>query len=193
MQINPKKMGKFTVKRTPPININQNDSFLFKSEMVRTFKSPKVFFKKNVYIKESKLIKFKHFRYFSNHWRMSNFWIKHKIKFFLEDFLNFLNNFKKKILIIIIEKASWVLDQKSWKYMHFYSDALQRIELIKDYLEEFPIIVSSNYQNYKYTIDTLDILSIPYIIIDKNKLHLIKNLLITSHVAPAGNYNEKNY
>ena len=44
MQINPKKMGKFTVKRTPPININQNDSFLFKSEMVRTFKSPKVFF-----------------------------------------------------------------------------------------------------------------------------------------------------
>tara|TARA_A100001011_G_scaffold355585_1_gene398902 strand:- start:457 stop:1506 length:1050 start_codon:yes stop_codon:yes gene_type:complete len=192
MQINAKKIGKVTVKRTPPANLHQNDSFLFEGEMVKTFKSPKVFLKKNVYVKKSKLIKFKHFRYLSNHWRMSNFWIKHKIKFFLEDLLSFLKSLNKKNNDIeIIEKASWVLDQKSWKYMHFYSDVLQRIELIKDFLEEFPIIVSNNYPNYKYTIDTLDILSIPYKIIDKDKLHLIKNLLIASHVAPAGNYNEK--
>ena len=190
MDFKNKKFKKFTVSRTPPKNLQNEDIFLFETELKRTFKSPKVFIKKNIYIDNSKLKKYKYFRSYSNHWRMSNFWLKHKIKFFIEDFLLFIANLRNaKKDIKVIEKASWVLDQKSWKYMHFYSDALQRIELISNYLDEYPIVISSNYSNYKYTVDTLDILKIPYIVINKDKLYRVKELLISSHVAPAGNYN----
>ena len=190
MDFKNKKFKKFTVSRTLPKNLQNEDIFLFETELKRTFKSPKVFIKKNIYIDNSKLKKYKYFRSYSNHWRMSNFWLKHKIKFFIEDFLLFIANLRNaKKDIKVIEKASWVLDQKSWKYMHFYSDALQRIELISNYLDEYPIVISSNYSNYKYTVDTLDILKIPYIVINKDKLYRVKELLITSHVAPAGNYN----
>ena len=97
----------------------------------------------------------------------------------------------EKFTTEIIDKASWVTDQKSWKYMHWFSDALQRIELLDNYLEEYPIIISNNYLNYPYTKNTLDLMNIPYIVLDREKTYLVKELLFSSHVAPAGNYNEE--
>ncbi len=192
MVLSDKKIGNFTVVRKKPINLDINDSALFEFEYQRTFKSPKIYLKKNIYVNEAKLKKFKFFRIHSNHWRMSNFWVRYKIKFFLEDLKIFINNlFKFKKEIIEIEKAAWVTDQKSWKYMHWFSDALQRIELIKKDLNEYPILIDDYYLNFDYTIDILKILEIPYIVLERKKLYRVKKLLIASHVAPAGNYNEE--
>ena len=171
-----------------PVNINKQDHKLFIHEEYKKIKKSRYFIKKNLYTHQSKIKRYKYFNCYSNYWRMSNFWIRHKVKFFLDDILSFIFKDLKDKEIIHIEKGSWVIDQKSWKYMHWFSDALQRIELISHKIEEYPVLLTNNYFNFHYIKSSLDILDIPYIEIDREKTYKIKSLLITSHVAPAGNY-----
>jgi len=183
------KESKYEIERTKPVNLNSEDSFLFENEYKRTFNVQNIIFKKNVYVYNSRLFKFKYINFYSNHWRMTNFWISQKIQLFLNNIKNLF--FEKKILEIeIISKASWVLDQKSWKYMHWFSDVLQRIDRVENNLKEYPVLIFKDYLNYEYISETLNKLNFPFIVIDKNKKYLIKNLLISPHPAPSGNYIE---
>ena len=146
--------------------------------------------KKNVYVHQQKLWKYKYFNAFSNHWRMSNFWIRHKINLFIKNLANALT-LKNDIIYEVIPKASWVIDQKSWKYMHWFSDALQRIEFIEEFLNDYPVILFKHYENFEYIEYTLKKLEIPFLLLDREKYYLVDELLISTHVAPSGNYNEK--
>lgn len=184
-----KKSSSYTVVRTLPQNIKNKDLKNFQHELKREFSSPKILFKKKVYVHQQKLWKYKYFNAFSNHWRMSNFWFRHKITLFFKNLLNAL--IKKNISYEIIPKASWVIDQKSWKYMHWFSDALQRIEAIDQFIKDYPIILFNHYENYDYIKYTLQKLKIPFLLLDREKYYLISELLISSHVAPSGNYNEE--
>ncbi len=184
------KKNHFTSVRNLPKNIKAEDKFLFEHELNRRFEGSKIFFVKKIYIHKTKLSKFKYFQVYSAHWRMHKYLLKYKVRFFLNNFLSFIKKELKDEEVISINKASWVIDQKSYKYMHWFSDSLQRIEQIKKYLQEYPIIIEDRYENYKYVLETLEILNIPYIVCERTKIYKVKDLLISSHSAPAGNYNE---
>ena len=184
------KPSSYVVERTPPQNIKKKDLANFQHELKRKFSSPKILMKKNVYVHQQKLWKYKYFNAFSNHWRMSNFWIRHKINLFIKNLITALN-FENDIKYEVIPKASWVIDQKSWKYMHWFSDALQRIEFIEEFLNDYPVILFKHYENFEYIEYTLKKLEIPFLLLDREKYYLVDELLISTHVAPSGNYNEK--
>ena len=185
------KKNYFIAIRNLPKNYKPEDKFLFEHELKRKFDGSKIFFIKNIYIYKTKLNKFKYFQVHSAHWRMHKYLLKYKVRFFLNNFLSFIKKELKDEEVILINKASWVIDQKSYKYMHWFSDSLQRIEQIKKYLKEYPIIIEDRYENYKYIQETLKILNIPYIVCKRTKIYKVKDLLISSHSAPAGNYNKE--
>ena len=168
-----KKSESFIETRHLPANYDKNDIKLFDHELKRKFPPIKIFSTKNIYVHQEKMKKLKFIRFHSNFWRMSNFWLRHKFKFFLEDIYSFAKNATKgNENIEIIEKGLWVTDQKSWKYMHWFCDVLQRIEFSKHYLNQYPVILSSNYLNYHYIVSTLEILKIPYKIVEREKKYL---------------------
>jgi len=184
------KSSSYFVERTLPQNIKDKDFKNFQHELKREFSLPKILIKKNVYVHQQKLWKYQYFNAFSNHWRMSNFWLRHKITLFFKNLINALI-FRNNISYEVIPKASWVVDQKSWKYMHWFSDVLQRIEAIDQSLKDYPIILFNHYEDYEYIKYTLQKLKIPFILLDRKKHYLVNELLISTHVAPSGNYNEE--
>ena len=70
------KTGKFELTRKKPNNLKNTQYKNFEHELYRKFSSPKIFTRKNIYVHQQKLWKFKYFNAYSNHWRMSNFWYK---------------------------------------------------------------------------------------------------------------------
>ena len=183
------KSKSFIERRNLPINYNKEDKNLFHHELKKKFPSIKIYSTRNIYVHQEKMKIYKFIRFHSNFWRMSNFWLRHKFKFFIEDIKLFLKSNKTNMEDIeVIERGIWVTDQKSWKYMHWFCDALQRIEFSNEYLNEYPVILSSNYLNYHYIVSTLKLLEIPFKIVEREKKYLVKDLIITSHIAPAGNF-----
>lgn len=183
------KTGKFELTRKKPNNLKSTQYENFEHELFRKFSSPKIFTRKNIYVHQQKLWKFKYFNAYSDHWRMSNFWYKHKLSLFYRNLMNAALN-RDEIKYDIISKASWVVDQKSWKYMHWFSDAMQRIQHLEKFLNEYPVIIFRHYENYEYIKYTLKRLEIPHIVLERENYYLVKELLISSHVAPSGNYHE---
>ncbi len=189
MKINLFNNSSYISRRNKPINLEKKDEKLFIHEFKKKIPKSRLKVKKNIYIKESRLKKFKYFRFNYSSWRMSDFDFKWKIKFFIEDFNSFIKS-ENNENIVTLEKGTWVIDQKSWKYFHWLTDCLQRILFAESNTNKFPILLSSNYFEYEYIKECLEILKIPYVKIDKNKTYKVNDLIIAEHVAPSGNYNK---
>ena len=78
----------YTSKRTLPENLNLDDLSLFEHEFEKKIRTPEIKFKRNIYIENNQLKKYKFFRIMPHHWRMNK---QKKIiifKWLLSDFLN---------------------------------------------------------------------------------------------------------
>ena len=177
----------YVSKRKKPLNLFDEDKKLFESEFSREI--PETFYKvyKNITLEENKL-----FRYGS---------IALDPKFYKMDTSNW-NSFKVSLKQLfknspftdlnIIDKGSWVIDDKSQNYFHWMTDVLSRIKLIpNNELNEYPILVPKEFLLESFISETLELLNIPYKTYDIDKKVKINHLLVTSHAAPAGNYNNQ--
>jgi capsular polysaccharide biosynthesis protein len=183
------KMKTYTSSRKMPKILSENDKKLFAHEIRKEIKIPRILLRNNLYTKEQKLYIFKFFRYHYSQWRMSDFSIKFKIKFLIEDFKNYVKKDAGSIKEIIFD-ATWVIDQKSWKYFHWLTDTLQRYYLSEKNHLQRPIIITNNFLKYDYVVETLKILNIPHIVTERKSIYKIKHLTIPEHVAPSGNYDK---
>jgi len=185
--------SKIRVERNKPQNLTSNDDYLFVNEFIRKFKRPYYRKVQNINLINGKLRKYNYIRVHNSHWRMSKYKLKHLIKFFMQDIYDLVDNILSQqsdynYEKVVIEKASWVLDQKSWKYFHWFCDVSQRIELINDFLDDYPIIITDDLLNFEYVNSILESNKIPYIVANKDTNYFIKNLLLTSHVFDSGNF-----
>jgi len=183
------KTKKIISKRNPPINISEKDTNLFKHEYKKLIPPSRVKKKYNVYISNFQLKKFKHFRYLIKQWRMNPVTNKEKMNFLLRDFYSFFTS-KKKSEIIVISKSSWVIDSRSHQYFHWFTDAMQRIQTLGSLHEEYPILLTSNFNGVEYIKKSLNLLNINFIELEENKEYLIEQLIMAERVSPAGNYNK---
>ncbi len=187
---------KFNVTRNLPKNFKKVDADVFNHELNRTFNSILINKKKNVFINDNKFYLFRYFQFGSRFWRMVEFNRKQKFKVFIKN-LYFLT--KKKLIneeIIPLKEASWVINEKSHNYFHWYCDVFQRIEYListnhskKKKIK--PILLTENYINKHYVQTLLKDFDIPHIYLEKNKIYKIKELDITTHAAPSGNYDPR--
>ena len=164
---------------------------MFEHEFKRKIDAPYYFFKKNLYINNLTIKKFKYFRIYTKHWRMNPITLKDKLIRFVEDIKVLFSNLNANKEIIFVDKATWVTDTRSNQFFHWLTDSLQRIEMVKKELGNYPIIIHDNYLKDGFIKESLEILEIPFIIFERNKFYKVKNLLITSHVGTAGNYHNE--
>ncbi len=180
-------LKKVTQIRNKPLNISQEDEKLFSHEYKKILKKTKVKLLKNVYIDQSKLKKYKYFRFHVKQWRMNPLSFKEKIIFFIKDLVNFFGQKGNKD-IYIIPKATWVVDSRTYQYFHWFTDGLQRIEVSKEQNQNYPVILLPGFDKFNYITDSLEILGIKYLVLEKNKTYLVKNLILSERVSPAGNF-----
>ena len=177
-------MSKYKIKRKLPENLNNEDLFMFEHEFERSFQKIKLINKKNIYINKFQFFKGNKFLFGSKYWNMNEYKFKRKLKTIVKNL--FLKNNHSKIEII--KNASWIANEKSHNYFHWFGDALQRVEFLIE--KKYPelILLSKNYENKEYVTEILDGLNLNYIFLDDNKTYLVENLDITTHAAVSGNF-----
>jgi len=169
-------------ERKLPVNIKSDDIHLFAHEQKKYIPKPKIKYKKNALVVNNTIIGIKYPRlYFKD-----TFFENPGFKKIIKDTLKNLIRNKKKITVI--QKASWILDNKSSVYFHFICDALTRAIFIDDYTKNYPVLLTKDFIDRSYVHDILKFMEIPYIQMEDN-YYYVKELLITSHTAPSGNYN----
>ena len=183
-----KKLNKVKVWRQKPINLIPDDNYLFSHEYQKYIKKAKIKNLKNIYISESKLKKFKYFRIRSKQWRMNSLTTRDKILYFLSDLKILLFNNNKSESIKIIKKGIWAIDSRSYQYFHWLTDALQRIQAAKEYLDEYPILLLPGFENFSYIKKSLNILGIDSYVLEPGEVYFVKELILSERVSPAGNY-----
>ena len=179
----------YITTRKKPINLDNSDNFLFENEYSKSIPDSHLKLYKDIYIDNIKIKKFRYFTAFYSYWRMNDHKLVYKIKFFIIDLTNCLSKRNNK-KIVQIDAASWVIDVRSDQFFHWTADVLQRIEILGEYVNDYPILIPNSFLKYSYITETLKLLDIPYTPYNQNELLKIKKLYITSHGAPSGNYND---
>ena len=169
--------------RKQPENLVQQDINLFKHEFKKEIQDSYVIEIKNAYLSGKNLINLKNLRFYIEHTYMNRPPLKNIIKFIIKFFR------LRSRSIETIENGVWVINNKSENYFHWMTESLTRVLSFKKLNLEFPILISEDFKNLQFVTKTLDILKINYKIYENDKVFKVKNLLLTSHTAPAGNYN----
>ena len=180
------------VKRTLPININENDIDLFKHELDVKIGNPKIDSLKNIYIRKNKFYRFNLFEYKSKLWKMNTYKFSVKIKVFIKNLL--FKNFFKKVDYEVIENGVWVLDEKSGMYFHWMLDSLQRLELFKITINNnnsIKLLVPESIYDSPFVKMSVDIYNIEIKILKEDITYKVSNLIVPNHLAKSGNYNPK--
>lgn len=172
--------------RQIPKNLKDEHTYLFSNEFRKTIEETHVKETNNVTISDSLLYKYKFISLNPRYFKMdTEKWNLTQIS--LKEFIKYFTNFKKYQRI---EKASWVIDDKSFNYFHWMTDVLSRIEMLKEFdLKEYPILLPAQFMQYSFIVETLQLLDIPHIFYEQKKKYIINKLLLTTHAADAGNYN----
>jgi hypothetical protein len=169
------------VKRNLPINIIEDEKYLFINEMSRSFDGCYKIDEKNCLIFGQNIFSIKKISFFI---KETFFGYPSFKKILKETVKNFLKIRKFKI----ISSGVWITDNKSNIYFHWLCDALQKIVLIKN-LENKKILIPEEFLKSQFIVETLNLLNVTFLPIDKNTLYFAKDLTIMGETAPTGNYN----
>ena len=172
-------------KRILPRNFTPEDFHLFKDEITKKINNSYVTKHKKILSYNNSLFNRFGNEILTDHTKMGKISLERKIKLFIKK--NNLSSLEK----ININKASWVIDEKSNRFFHWYTDTLSRIYNIIDLTNEYPVLIPDSLLENDYIKKSLDSLKINYLAYDLKKLLNIETLLIASHTAPTGNYNKE--
>ncbi len=181
------------VYREKPFNLNSKDEYMFEHEYIKVFEKFHIKIFSNITIFNN-IFYFKGvFRFKSRYWRMNEYSKKQKIIFFINDIYKFFKNVNNPVEVI--NEGIWVTDQKSHQYFHWIADVLPRIEgIIKQNdinINNIPIVLPENYKKNKYITDLIDIYKLRPIYLEKDINYKFNKLIVSSHAAPAGNFDEQ--
>jgi len=176
--------NKISTVRSLPKNLNFKDLHLFEKELVKNISISNYRFLKNIFIVKNTI-----FKPLPPYFYIKDTFFERPtlIKIIKDTMKNIIRSEKK---ISTIDKASWILDNKSTVYFHFICDSLTRAVLIDERIKDYPVLLTHDFIGNNFVYEFLDYLEIPYIQME-NKYYYIKDLLITPHTAPSGNYDPK--
>jgi len=175
-------LEKTTAKRTLPINIQPDDHYLFASEFSKEIPATRLYALKNVNVTPEG-VAIKHFRVCTETLLGPNFKTIFGLKYVLRTFL--------KSNKIALNKGTYVLAFNHWSdgYYHWVSEVLPRLYAIKDMLRECSILIPRSLNDFQ--VDSLAPFKYKQIFyIPDNTLVKVKDLVLPTHTAQTGNYNE---
>ena len=175
---------KYEDVRKLPKNYSHKDTKIFEHEFKKTIPANYYFISKNLYIfneiivKPFKLRLFRKYTFFGD-------------KTFYQEIKRVVKNFMlSKNKIEYIENGIWVTDHKSTVYFHWILDSFQRLILVKEKNNDFPILLPNRLFEIEFIKDFVDSFSINYLVLRENITYKVNNLVITSKSAPTGNYHK---
>src|SRR5262249_4704576 len=90
-----------------------------------------------------------------------------------------------------IDKAVWITHDWSNGFFHWMTDALPRLEACTDYMNGHAVLLPMAYSNIQFVQESLTLLHVPIIYYDTAYPLAVNEILVPSHTAPTGNYNNK--
>ncbi len=89
--------------------------------------------------------------------------------------------------------AVWFTDQWSHMYFHWIMDALPRLFVAKDYIKGRKILLPDKFEKMRFVRESLHAFEIEneLVFIPSDQVLRVEDLLIPSHTAPTGNFNEE--
>ena len=174
-----------TEYRNKPENLKNNDIDLFEHEFQKEIFDSYVIDCSNVNLSGKNIINFKKFKFYLKHTYMNRPPFKNIIKFII----NFLKlRLKSKIKI---DSGVWIINNKSENYFHWMTESLTRVLSYQQLNKKGIILLPDQFNNIEFSSKTLEMLDVEYKIYSNDNLVKVKNLSLTTHTAPAGNYNSK--
>ena len=169
--------------RSIPVNYDIKDKELFVHELSKKIPGCNARIEKSIYLVNNSIFHIFGFGSLAKYSKSSAVGRKAKI-------LKILKYLKIIKPAQIIPRGSWVVDDWSAGYFHWFADALTRAELIRDYADNYPLILPTEFKSIQYISQSLEMLCIPCIYLDESKPSKVQELLLTTYTAPTGNYNK---
>ncbi|MDA9732536.1 glycosyltransferase family 61 protein [Acidimicrobiaceae bacterium] len=170
--------------RNLPRNYKESDIILFGHELRKIIPKSYTFSRKNIFTKGQNLFNSRGNEILTDCSRMSKQSIKNKVRLFYRNREN-INSYK------LVEKSSWIMDEKSRKFFHWMTDNLSRIGLLLKQNIDDPIIIDQDTYNCSFVKESIELLKVNFIVTPSEKFYKHKEITITSKTAPSGNYNKE--
>ena len=91
----------------------------------------------------------------------------------------------------IDDEVLWITDYWSNGYFHFLADALSRLYVVRDRIDDLRLMLPAGYENFDFVTSSLAAFGVKKVeYIRPNDVLECRSLLMPSHTAPSGHYNE---
>lgn len=88
--------------------------------------------------------------------------------------------------------ALWITDYWSTGYFHWLCDALTRLFVVRDRVSDLLLILPCAYRSREFVTSSLEAFGVTNInFIESNEVVVCRNLLLPSHTAPPGHFNDE--
>ena len=171
------------VRRTKPINIKEEDLWIFSHELEKEVNKPQILDLKNVILNGD--LNFEAETNNSLLLSYNNKSFKTSLQQKIKKIINFQFCFK-------LRKYFVITDDWSNAYFHWLMDCLPRLVLLQDKGKAQTLILPPNLKDRSYISESLNLLGVnKFIFLKKDNWYYFKRLTFPVHLAPTGNYHEE--
>jgi hypothetical protein len=104
----------------------------------------------------------------------------------------FVSNYALRHTRTIERDVLWITDEWSGGYFHWLTDALSRLFVMRDRLDDFVLLLPWNLQSLDFVNESLKAFGVEAVeFIGRDEVLKCKRLFLPTHTAPSGHYNEQ--
>jgi capsular polysaccharide biosynthesis protein len=175
-------------KRKLPVNFNDADLALFDHELQRAIPQTTLLTLKHIRVSPEGLL-FKGTTIlpesfaFPEHLR--EWKLRSVVKFFAKNYV--LRRSRR-----VENEMLWITDYWSKGYFHWLTDALTRLYVVRDRINDVPLLLPAEFERLDYVKSSLEAFGVKRVdFIGPGEVLECQSLLMPSHTAPSGHYNEE--
>jgi len=170
--------NKYISVRTLPVNYKPQDELLFKKAFTKEIEESRIFRIENPFILYNFIFVWPGLFGYAPHFHIRGLTLKGLSK------LRLL--FKPSEMI---SKGVWITDNWSFNYFHWFLDALPRLVIIEEYLENHVLILPEELKQQRFIVESLAFFNIEIKFSTLAKRLHVSELLLPTHLALSGNFN----
>lgn len=174
-------------KRKLPVNFDQAQLPIFEGELQRAIPQSRLLRFSNIRVSSEGLL-FKGTSILPESFAFPN----HLEEWKLRSVVKFLaKNYVVRRTRRVDSEALWITDYWSNGYFHWIADALARLYVMRDRIDDLLLLLPAGYQNFDYVNSSLAAFGVKNVeFIGPSEVLECRSLLMPTHTAPSGHYNE---
>lgn len=176
--------------RRKPVNVREEELFLFEHELERKIRESHVLVLKDVSVVNEIIFRLPSLQFYTSytHPPFESFGMK-SVALRMLILLKMTGILAPKNSVTV-DKALWITDRRSKEYFHWLTDALPRLIIAREFAGAHTLILPQEYEKYGYITTSLQWFGIPVKYIDRRSRLNIRELILPSLTAEPGNYNK---